>query len=437
MVGKPEWTESVLSEHYNSSSFIDLDWLEKSSRHQFRWRTLKGPWVTSKRRIATTNSLVKEFQGSMPTDVYVSTSSWLDPVNLPRLRDNKKPTPILLDHLVVFDIDMRPFCKKKLEAARLATLELRNWLSENTALKIQHISFSGSKGFHLIAKDPNRDLFAEPDPKLREEKVREQRKELLQRVLDAGHPVDPVVTADTRRIIRLPGTIHGSTGWICSIIEDEWLEKSVNDWIGKIPRHDLAVKIPKNPPFTLPKLSIGKKLTKPQNKAKSESEEFISVEVSTHVYGTKDRSALITYLPLKWGETKQAISRAQEHFEDLDLGPAAYLEDGRNVLVIIPRALPRDYLISKLSKIGLNGFANDLRRFEHAWVRVSGRLVSDSWESELEPITVLGYEASSRCKFPWSSSHLDLCKRLGLPIRVDSSELSGSKEAAIRVAVRR
>ena len=155
------------------------------------------------------------------------------------------------------------------------------------------------------------------------------------------------------------------------------------------------------------------------------------------MHGTKDRSALITYLPLKWGEPKQAISRAQEHFEDLDLGPAAYLEDGRNVLVIIPRALPRDYLISKLSKIGLNGFANDLRRFEHAWVRVSGRLVSDSWESELEPITVLGYEASSRCKFPWSSSHLDLCKRLELPIRVDSSELSGSKEAAIRVAVRR
>jgi len=94
-------------------------------------------------------------------------------------------------------------------------------------------------------------------------------------------------------------------------------------------------------------------------------------------------------------------------------------------------------LISKLSKIGLNGFANDLRRFEHAWVRVSGRMVSDGWESELEPITVLGYEESSRCKFPWSSSHLDLCKRLGLPIRVDSSEFAGSKEAAIRVAVRR
>ncbi|MGB0629007.1 MAG: hypothetical protein ACPGN8_07015, partial [Candidatus Thalassarchaeaceae archaeon] len=64
--------------------------------------------MTAKKRIRSKKQLVKEFQGSMPTDVYVSTSSWLNPVNLPRLRDNNRPSPILLDHLVVFDIDMRP-----------------------------------------------------------------------------------------------------------------------------------------------------------------------------------------------------------------------------------------------------------------------------------------------------------------------------------------
>ena len=343
----------------------------------------------------------------------------------------------MLDHLVVFDIDMRPFCKRKLEAARLATLDLKNWLIENTDLDIQHVSFSGNKGFHLVAKDPNRDLFAEPSPKLREQGVREQRKELLQRVLLAGHPVDPVVTADTRRIIRIPGTIHGSTGWICSIIEHDWLEKPVYDWIDNVPRHELAIKMPKKTLLSLPKLSLTKKLTKPHVDTPSESEEFVSMEVSTHVHGTKDRSALITYLPLKWGDPKQAISLAQKHFEEFGLGPVAYLEDGKNVLAIIPRALPRDYLISKLTKVGLTGFANDLRRFEHAWVRISGRMAGDSWESELDPITVLGYEASARCRFPWSSSHLDLCKRLGLPILADSADLAGSKEPAIRIAIRR
>ena len=58
----------------------------------------------------------------MPTDVYVSTSSWLDPINLPRIKDTKRPSPILLDHLVVFDIDIRPFCLTRLEEARKATL---------------------------------------------------------------------------------------------------------------------------------------------------------------------------------------------------------------------------------------------------------------------------------------------------------------------------
>jgi hypothetical protein len=433
---KPEWTESSLSEHYDSPNPINLGWLEKSSRHQFRWRTLIGPWVTAKKRISSEEQLVKEFQDSMPTDVYVSTSSWLDPVNLPRLSDNSRPSPILLDHLVVFDIDMRPFCERKLEAARLATLKLKIWLIENTHFEIQNVTFSGNKGFHLVAKDPNRALFAEPDPKLREQKVREQRKKLLHRVLSAGHPVDPTVTADTRRIIRLPGTIHGSTGWICSIIEPDWLEKPVNHWIGNIPRHELAINMPKKPPYSLPKFSFRRKLAK-QSDSAFESEEFLSVEVSTHVQGTKDRSALMTYLPLKWGGPKRAISVGQKYFEELELGPVAYLEDGRSVLAIIPRAIPRDYLISKLTKAGLTRFTNDLRRYEHAWVRVSGRMAGDSWESELEPLTVLGYEASSRCRFPWSLAHLNLCERLGLPISVDSSDVAGSEEVAIRIAVRR
>ena len=111
----------------------------------------------------------------------------------------------------------------------------------------------------------------------------------------------------------------------------------------------------------------------------------------------------------------------------------AYLEDGRSVLAIIPEPSP-DYLISKLTKADLP----DLRmteRYEHAWVRVSGRMEGDRWESELVPITVLGYEESSRGS--WSMPHLDLCERLGLPISVDSSDIAGSEEAVTRIAVRR
>ena len=128
------WSEDELSSYYEDRE-IDLSWINKSSRHQFRWKSLKGPWITSDRRISSSKKLIELFSKSMPTDVYVSTSSWLDPINLPRIKDTKRPSPILLDHLVVFDIDIRPFCLIRLEEARKATLNLRNWLIDNTVFQ--------------------------------------------------------------------------------------------------------------------------------------------------------------------------------------------------------------------------------------------------------------------------------------------------------------
>ena len=111
--------------------------------------------------------------------------------------------------------------------------------------------------------------------------------------------------------------------------------------------------------------------------------------------------------------------------------------DGERVLAIIPRAIPRDFLLSRIGRMGIRGLENDLRRFEHSWVRISGRMAGSDWESEMEPITVLGYDSSGRCMHPWSAPHLDLCKRLGLPIRHGTGDISGKPKASIRVAVRR
>jgi hypothetical protein len=61
----------------------------------------------------------------------------------------------------------------------------------------------------------------------------------------------------------------------------------------------------------------------------------------------------------------------------------------------------------------------------------------EAWEGELEPITVLGYETSERCSHPWSASHLELCKRLGLPISQGGGDVAGGSEPSIRGAIRR
>ena len=431
-----KWSEEDLSSYYSSNE-VDLSWLKKSSQHQFRWKTIKGPWVTSDRRISSSKKLFELFSNSMPTDVYVSTSSWLNPVNLPRIKEIKKPSPILLDHLVVFDIDIRPFCLLRLEEARKATLHLKNWIIENTEIKIRHITFSGSKGFHIIAEDPDREPFSEPDPRLREDKVRSQRKRLLDRVIEAGHPVDNVVTADTRRIIRLPGTIHGKTGWVCTIINEEWINTPVKEWINKIPRHETALKIPKWPPIRIPKLSIPQiKFKMTDNKFES-APQHTSLELSSHVSGTKDRSAFVSWLPRKWGDIRTSVEKSQELFSHLKLGPVAYFHDNERVLAIIPRAIPKDFLLSKISQKDFKSFVYETRHMEHSWTRISGRLVGEDWESEIEPISVLGYDYSENCLHPWSAPHLEICSRLGLPIRELQGEISGSDKVPLRVAIRR
>ena len=431
-----KWSEEDLSSYYSSNE-VDLSWLKKSSRHQFRWKTIKGPWVTSDRRISSSKKLFELFSDSMPTDVYVSTSSWLNPVNLPRIKEMKKPSPILLDHLVVFDIDIRPFCLLRLEEARKATLHLKNWLIENSEIKIRHITFSGSKGFHIIAEDPDREPFSEPDPRLREDKVRSQRKRLLDRVIEAGHPVDNVVTADTRRIIRLPGTVHGKTGWVCTIINEEWINTPVKEWINKIPRHETALKIPKWPPIRIPKLSIPQIKFKMTDNKFETSPQHTSLELSSHVSGTKDRSAFVSWLPRKWGDIRTSIEKSQELFSHLKLGPVAYFHDNERVLVIIPRAIPKDFLLSKISQKDFKNFIYETRHMEHSWTRISGRLVGEDWESEIEPISVLGYDYSENCLHPWSAPHLEICSRLGLPIRELQGEISGSDKVPLRVAIRR
>ncbi len=436
MKDAPDWSERILSEYYSDGSGIDLSWLDKPTRHQFRWKTLKGPWVTSRKRISSGESLVKSFD-SMPTDVYVSTSSWLDPVNLPKLKDSKRPPPILIDHMVVFDIDMRPFCRSRLELARKEALSLSEWITENTDLRIRHVSFSGSKGFHIVAIDPDRSPFEEPDPVKREQVVRENRKALLGRVIEAGHDVDPVVTADTRRIIRVPGTLHGSTGWACSILGEGLLERPVREWISDIPKHEMASSMPRRPPIKIPRFKHRKKTAVRTRTVMAGSHEFVSLEVSSHVPGTKDRSALVAWLPIRWGNASDSIDRAQMEFDSIDLGPVAYMHDGERVLAIIPRAIPRDFLLSRIGRMGIRRLENDLRRFEHSWVRISGRMVEGDWEAEMEPITVLGYDSSERCMHPWSAPHLDLCKSLGLPIRHGAGDISGKPKASIRVAVRR
>ena len=124
-------------------------------------------------------------------------------------------------------------------------MNLHKWIQNNYDYELISISFSGSKGFHLFYNDPDRSLFSIENSKDREYAVRDRNK-LLQEVILAGFKVDPRITADTRRIIRLPGSIHGKTGLLCHRITLDMLNETVESWIDDVPSIYANIEIPKS-----------------------------------------------------------------------------------------------------------------------------------------------------------------------------------------------
>ena len=420
--------------HYAQNA-IDLSWLPSPNQHSYRWRTIEGKWVTARRRIRNHQTLAKAIGKDVVSDLYVSTSRWLDPIDLPRLRDKERPHPILLDHLIVFDIDVAPLSLKNLEKARVTAIDLHDYLASDTSMEFLSCSFSGSKGFHLFYLDLKRDKFAIEDPKEREEAVKTSRKQLLTQVIEKGFNVDERVTADTRRIIRLPGSIHGTTGYQCTVLTLEQLRKPLKELLGDIPRMDSSQKIPKRARW-LKKKAKKKKPKQQKTVAETPTVQQYMVEASTHVPGTKDRSVIMFWLPHAWGSGQEALEVALNMINGEKLGPCSFWQQGDRILMLCPIAFPRPQVVKTLTAYKMSKRAAILKEREHDWIRISNVMDEDAdWQDELQPIGLYGNDTDSRTSF--SASHLELERRMGIHRQVPTSAtFAGNQEPTLRIAVR-
>lgn len=420
--------------HYAQNP-IDFSWIPSPNQHSYRWRTTEGKWVTARRRIRNHQTLAKAIGKDVVSDLYISTSRWLDPIDLPRLRDKERPHPILLDHLIVFDIDVAPLSLKNLEKARTIAIDLHDYLASDTSMEFLSCSFSGSKGFHLFYLDLDREKFAIEDPKEREETVRASRKQLLTQVIEKGFDVDERVTADTRRIIRLPGSIHGTTGYQCTVLTLEHLKKPLKELLEDIPRINSSQIIPKR----------ARRLKKKAKKKKSKSRKKVvetrtmqqyMVEASTHVPGTKDRSVIMLWLPRAWGSGQEALETALEMINEEKLGPCSFWQQGDRILMLSPLAFPRSQVVKLFSSYKMRKRAAILKEREHDWIRITNAMDEDSdWQDELQPIGLYGDQVDTKTSF--SASHLELERRMGIHRQVPSSAtFAGKQEPTLRIAVR-
>ena len=419
---------------YYQNHEVDLSWLTKPSQHGFRWRCSNGSWRKSKRRVSSVDSFRKAIAKDNPSDIYFSTSSWLEPIDLPNLNDETKPHPILLNHLIVFDIDFAPLSLDNLEQARLTTLNLHKWIQKNYDYELMSISFSGSKGFHLFYNDPNRSLFSLENAKEREFAVKQERMKLLEQVLLAGFKVDPRITADTRRIIRLPGSIHGKTGLLCHRINAEKLETNIESWINDVPSFFGNIDIPK--------VAIGKpkKVNQDSKKVTKKIQENIveqtyMIEVSNHLPSTKDRTSLIFWTPYSWGIEEECLERLEDLVRSENLADSYIFSDGQRILFICPEAFTRAKIVKLLDKIGMEKLSKTLATRKHYWVRISGIMNEDGkWYNEPRFVSMI---KGNNSKQNYSKAHLTLLSKLGLDIDISQYEqFAGNTEPSIRMVVR-
>ena len=418
--------DQALKDHYRDHR-VDLSWLNKPSQHVFRWRTNDNRWLTAKRRVRDHASFLKAIGKNAPRDVYVSTASWLNPIDLPRLRDNPDHYPVLLDHFVVFDIDVAPFSIENLTKAQSIARDLMEWLKEHENLILRSVSFSGSKGFHLIYDDPDREAFALPDLKEREMTVKAQRKVLLDRVVKAGFAVDTKVTADTRRILRLPGSLHGSTGYACTRLSVEALNGPLEGVLSTLYRHPSAPDIPQrvDPP---PAETTKKPKAAPANQP---SEPWYKLRVNTHVQGTKNRHVLMMWLPISWGVSLEAMEHALEWIEHDNLGPCSFWRHEERVLMLCPLAIPRPKLVKMYKRRGLPLSQSKLEQREHQWTSLTPPDVNGLGDTEPELMGIYGttYEGVPL----YSRQHLELERRLGVHREFPHHELCGQGEPTFDV----
>ena len=416
---------------YYQNHEVDFAWLEKPSQHEFRWRCSDGSWRKSKRRVSSIETFKKSISQDNPSDIYFSTSSWLNPVDLPRLSDETRPHPILLNHLIVFDIDYSPLSLENLELARTTALKLQNWIEKNYEYELISISFSGSKGFHLFYHDTDRTLFSIENARERENAVKADRDKLLQDVLLAGFKVDPRITADTRRIIRLPGSIHGKTGLLCHRISLEKLSMGIDSWIDQVPSFFGQLEIPNNAKAQTN--TAVKKYSK--EKQEQIGQHTYMMEVSNHLPGTKDRSALIFWTPYSWGTGTKCFERLNTLIEKENLDYCAIFSDGERVLFICPESITRAKVVKILSELGIEKLSENLKQREHYWVRISGIMDDEGiWHNEPKFISITNNNNSTSI---FSKAHLTLLSKLGIPIDISKhGKLAGNSQPSIRMVAR-
>jgi len=255
----------LIRDYYNSITEDDL-WLPPHSNwRQFRffvWNEREHRMIVTKIKDNFKNNahgktaLLRRLRQHAPHHCYYTTGTWINPQSVgpdPNSRGGrnkfykKKQLMTIYNNSMMwrelyFDVD---FYMPTFTESADETLKLAKWYGNREIKSDQELTFvfSGGKGFHLIdfgfrlQNQLTGQKLAQFQRLFKDEKLpkrergsaglqlmdREWKTDLVSEIRETGILIDYDVTPDPRRIIRLPGTIHGKRGRLCRLISQEEL----------------------------------------------------------------------------------------------------------------------------------------------------------------------------------------------------------------------
>lgn len=147
----------------------------------------------------------------IPRNAYHTPVKWLNPIYVAK---TKTEIDVMLSSPLYFDIDLDIKTTKSFGTAKFALTELLNYIEKRFAMHPDLIVFSGRKGFHVYYWEWDFDKMVNLPPIERISFFIRERKKILSDLEVAGILVDPAVTADPYRLMKISNTLHGKTGLI-------------------------------------------------------------------------------------------------------------------------------------------------------------------------------------------------------------------------------
>jgi len=399
----------TIRKYYETCDFPEL--VDHSQWRQYRFLLWDGTGKKVKDQIRNKEALRKWLVRYAPKAVYCTTSTWMNPAKIGKREEYSKSQyrigdNLMIGHDLIFDID-----NKDLETSRKITLQLIDFM-EPLGYKVKEIIFSGGKGFHVWFDDPEKISIA--DPREREYFYMAHRKEILAKVVNAGIKVDPVVTANTRCIVRVPGTVHWKTGFVACYCKREEIEKPIGEFLKTVKRvwpegtfkkekgdgEKIWGQITDNPEYF--KMWQGND----------------SYHLSNFVRGTKNRYVLFLRFQYIWLDgVVERLQKLQERFNLTDV--YLYGSDLKHRYTAVCLKTMQPEQIVKIVKAcdAVNKEMLHAHGFRPSYIPVSEKFVDgEVLAPALSYITTLkGFPGENERHYV-SKSHLQMMKEMGAPI---------------------